>query len=352
MSNTKTSVALLRGLITEMITVAVEHPNSAELKLYELGDDEGDELEWYLDKYGRPSWESTEKFLKKGEKFVKATRKGAEPELSKLDPFYGMDLEKRSAAIKSINELISNLVPDDQAGKLKETILPWGAVGFDALRRVFIAEKRTGKEFPFFAAADKVRVGETIPFPTEPTKAVVDFLASQRTRIGTNDTGKGELLLALMTGGTPPSSKGVGDIVIDGQAWEVKDMRSTAAARVGDLHSGEFIEAVKRWLLDTRFGVKVDDYIATLRSTKTIPTKDLPTLNGILHSVMSKGLAGIILVGDGNFTVSPIENIEFSSLSKAGRVHFTVSKSKVVSASAAARREDEAQADRVESELP
>lgn len=351
MSNTKTSVALLRGLITEMITVAVEHPDSAELKLYELGDDDGDELEWYLDKYGRPSWESTEKFLARGEKFTKARRKGEEPSLSKLDPFYGMDLEKRASTIKSINDMINSLVPANQAQQLKDTILPWKGVGFDALRRIYIAEKRTKKDFPFFASAGNVAPGNVIAFPSDPTEAVIAFLADQKTRVGTNDTGKGELLLALMTGGVPPGPDGVGDIVIDGKAWEVKDLRTSKSARVGDAHSTKFLEEVEKWLAAKRPSVDPKDYINSFKSKAAWPTEDFPYLNGILHRVLAEGLSGIVVVEDKKFVVVPITHASFSGTNKQGRVHFNVASSPVKTIVDDDKKKDEADAEAAEAGL-
>jgi hypothetical protein len=134
--------------------------------------------------------------------------------------------------------------PHLDADRLFKVVEPWGQVGFDVLRRILVASRRTREPFPFFMYELNAETDTPIPVPNSPSKETVDFIIGANTRIGRSTTGKGELLLALLTGGIAGSP--VGDLEIAGQYFELKDVR-TGAIRAGDVTSVKFEAILKDW---------------------------------------------------------------------------------------------------------
>lgn len=227
---------LLRSLIQEAIKVKImkTYPDpsggSRERTIVDqtFEDDEAvdlEELRWFVDKYRHKpiDWDKP----KKGEK-------------KKLDV----------GSAKALNDVIQLLVDDPKKRSLLlEVIEPWGQVGFDALRRIYSASVQSADEpgstsdsrFPFFEYASDLVPGGLIPLPGLPTPSTEKFLMNSMTRIGRNPTGRGELLLSLLTGAV--AGRGAADLRLGDTDWEVKDSR-TGPTRLGDLASSQFEKSV------------------------------------------------------------------------------------------------------------
>lgn len=312
---------LLREYITEAIRVTIQQVNpSGEVvggysKQLDVSDDDADEVQWFLDKYGRAPIEYRKS----------SSGKQTQPDSQKKPRKISSDPSETSA-----REVISDLVDLDPSGsftvdELFEVIKPWKQAGFDALRRVQISSQRTGKSFPFFAYRN-VDVGSKVPFPSEPSPATTDFLLNTRVRIGRNDTGSGELLLALLTGGIAGGP--VGDLSIDGKNWEVKDARSTAAIRLGGVASDVFEKYIRGNFKSNMLprGGDVSILLADLTRKEFYRTLAPGPLKDLIDTATAKAagtdeLAGFILLTGEQFEFYPVTSVRFSDVAKDGRLH-------------------------------
>lgn len=304
----ESTVTLLRSLISEVLKVTLEpvdpvDPTKAGKPEVRVFDDEDDidELMYQLSRFDfRP--------LKYDEEMKKKKRKVLTPE-----------------SAKDIETIVSTLARAGESDKLMGVVRPWGQVGYDALLRILTSTLRHDKEFPFFESADEVAVGRKIPFPDKPTSRVVSEVLQMKARVGKSDTGKGELLFALMTGGTPPDDD-VGDLEIDGTHWEVKDVRQAPIIRLGGLHSRAFMDKVKTWA-DGPGRPGFDKVSKLIRSSKNVGDVVWPQMTAMLQEVLATTqpvLDGIVLVKDDHFQVLGTQVVVFNSVSTEGRVHFTV----------------------------
>lgn len=327
----ESTVALLRSLISEVLKVTLEpvdpanpnKPGTPEVRVFE-NEDDIDELMYQLGRFDfRP--------LKYDEEMKKKKRKVLTPESAK-------DLET----------IVYTLARKGENERLMDVIKPWGQVGYEALLKILTATLRHDKEFPFFESADDVAVGRTIPFPDKPTRKVIADVLQMKTRVGKSDTGKGELLFALMTGGVPPDED-VGDIVIGDSHWEVKDVRQAPIIRLGGVHSQAFMAAVEGWAKESK--TDVDKVKKLIRSAKNVGDVVWPQMTVLLQQVLSTTqptLDGIVLVKDAGFQVLGTQVAVFHSVSNEGRVHFTVDEAVADQQVAAAEKARQAAADAAE----
>jgi len=312
---------LLREYITEAIRVTIQQVDtSGEVvggysKQLDVSDDDADEVQWFLDKYGRSPIEYRKSST------GKQAQSDSQKKLRKTSP----DPSETSA-----REVISDLVALDPSGsftvdELFGVIKPWKQAGFDALRRVQISSQRTGKSFPFFAYRD-VDVGSKVPFPPDPSSATTDFLLNTRVRIGRNDTGSGELLLALLTGGVAGGP--VGDLTIGEKNWEVKDARSSGAIRLGGVAS----DAFKKYIRDNfnskmlPRGGDVSVLLSDLTRKEFYRTLDPGPLKDLIDAATAQAagadeLAGFVLLTGEQFEFYPVTSVRFSDVAKDGRLH-------------------------------
>lgn len=320
MSKQKTN--LLREYITEAIRVTIQQVDpSGEIvggysKQLEIGDDDADEVEWFLDKYGRAPINYRKDRSEKSTSSTSSGRKKKEPS---PDP-----------SELSAREVISRLTDFDPSGTLSAdelfaVIKPWGQDGFDALRRILITSERTNKSFPFFSYRNP-SVGDKIDLPDDPSRAVVDYLLKVRPRVGINATGTGEFLLALLTGGIAGGP--VGDLAISGQNWEVKDTGTGGPIRLGDTASGVFRKYIQANFKPSMTSMKydVDVLLADLQSKdyyESLPEGKIKELIDAATSeaVNAEGLAGFALLAGRQFEFYPSTSARFSYCAKNGRLH-------------------------------
>ena len=305
--------SLLRTLIREYLSVEVTrtdvngNPIGTVVKK-RIDPEAEDELVWFIDKYGRKPLD---------------TRYRKTKGMEKSEKVFTADSSQQ------VDAIVAALLPKDPgaADLLKRVIFPWGQVGFDVLRRILASTNRTGQAFPFFKAAGSATVGGTIPFPKTPSVETVQFVMDARTRIGKNDTGKGELLLALLTGGVAGGP--VGDLTIDGSAWEVKDARASSI-RLGDSASLAFDERVVEWFdgwsEKTEYGGSAVAFLDALSKKSFVaglPEEARSALDSAMHrAVEADGdLAGFVLVRPGGFEFYSNEDFAFDYRTKKRRVH-------------------------------
>jgi hypothetical protein len=197
---------------------------------------------------------------------------------------------------RTIRQLAAQLVSNPQdVENLVEILLPWRAVGYEALDKLRLIKERRMKTFPFFS------------YPTPTTKTTIplsvvdpymrEFLLNVNARIGSSITGKGEFLLSLLTGGISGGDEG--DININGQQWEVKDSRDGGDIRLGDVTSAKFVAELG--------GMNPDDM-----------TQE--ELDSVLKKSLGK-IAGFVILTQSGFEFREITNAKFSRLNKAKRVH-------------------------------
>ncbi|NBT35496.1 MAG: hypothetical protein EBT03_08150 [Betaproteobacteria bacterium] len=305
----ESTVRLLRSLVNEVLKLTIEPVDSTdtskaigkpEVRLIN-DDDDIDELMYQLNRFDFRALKYDDR---------------SDPELT-------------PESSKDLDTIVTALVGPQHVSKMHEVIAPWGQVGYDILQRVLVASIRTDKEFPFFLSYDDVTVGRTINFPTTPTAKVVHEITSAKSRIGKSDTGKGELLFALMTGATPPDND-VGDMVVNGAHWEIKDVRSSPIIRLGGLHSQAFMKEVMAWCKPA--GKDYEEVRKNIRSAKASDKSYWPALSVMLKRVLKETtppLAGIVVVepvegGQGRFRMLSTDVVDFYSTSKDDRVHFKV----------------------------
>lgn len=239
------SVRVLKQYINEVLRVTVQRVEAAEdgekektsyTKTFDISDDDSDELDWFLDNYGKPPINLKKKSQKDPvtgkRKYVKVYDETSELQISEvLD-----ELEEIAASQKK--SLDKNL--------LSSVIRPWGDKGFKALKYILTYTRRTGKTFPFFEYADQAAVGSSFNLASvDISDQLLNHLMNVTPKIGRNDTGQGEFVIALLTGGIAGATGLYGDIEIGSDNWEVKVPSSNGVVRLGDLSSGVFRRKLK-----------------------------------------------------------------------------------------------------------
>jgi hypothetical protein len=179
------------------------------------------------------------------------------------------------------------------------------------------ATTRTKKSFPFFEYKIQTPAPGSptfLPFPSDPSQAVVKFLLNTRTRIGSNVTGKGEFLLALMTNGIASASKTtIGDLKIDNKFWEVKDTRNSSI-RLGNTDSTKIIEKIK----DTLPHIILTD-LQSVVSMKLLSPDDILRLDEIVVETLSKLTGGFAAVKENGFVFYDVNDVKLKSIAKDNR---------------------------------
>lgn len=380
-----------RKILRETLEVTVvDKSNNTQLAKKELDDDDGDELLWFVDKYGRVpvAFKDESQVLSVGDVVVldKAGLQRVDKNLNKAPAelvdgtaptssmmiddsevwrveavekkgqkiflrvkndntpgtwlvrgtFFKKAVTKKEmvpAAAMQVKDIISKLTTDPgERDKMFEVVFPWGQVGVDGLRRIMVASRRAaldgkGRAFPFFDSAAMVAPGATIAFPTAPNPSVVDFLYNLRTRIKSNDTGKGEFLFCLLTAGIAGGE--VGDVNVDGKNWELKDS-GEGGARLGDLSSIAFKKKLRDALGsgDAKYAPfwEHEDLEAMLvqsTSVKSLKPEARALLDELVRdSVKAEGaLAGFVVIKGKSFVCHSIEEVVFQNVSSSGRVH-------------------------------
>lgn len=296
---------LLKQFIDEALRVTIQKVNDVGDVIggysKQLDGDEADELEWYVDKYGRDPISYRKK------------KTGEEPKASDVDP---SEINAR--------KLVSQLAPSGRESDLFDVIKPWGQVGFDALRRILVSVDNTGVAFPFFSVKN-VSAGSVIPFPTYPSSGLLDFLYDVRVRIGRNATGRGEFLLALLTGGIAGGD--VGDLQIGGKNWEVKDGQLGSPVRLGGVASREFDTVVAEQFTDSKDLTDLFNKLTSRSAYSTLPEKQRELVDAATKTAVSSGgLAGYILTSKSEFIVRSPGSAVFEVRAKNGRLHVTFPK--------------------------
>jgi hypothetical protein len=219
--------------------------------------------------------------------------------------------------ISNLASLATGLVPEGREEELASVMLPWDEEGRRAI--IWVKEKmrwashgideNAAKETKFLSK--KPQAGATIPFPED--TAIVNRLLTVQPNVG-KPTGKGEFLFALMTGGI---AGGEGDIQVDGQNWEVKDVRG-GPVRLGDKAGRFFRQAFlkdatvqeKKWKLeDLENGViKFND------------PEHRKIINNVLQQSLKdhSDLSGFVVVMKGAFYCLDKSKAIFSSFESAG----------------------------------
>lgn len=319
---------LLRSLISEVIKVTVqqfsdEDPSKpvGRLDPREYSDDDMEELMYQLNRLDfKPLQYEKQKRKKK-----KEGEEDVEVEKKRLTAGSARDVDSIISTLtaRKGGTTDPSVVAEQEAlsRRLHDVIEPWGQAGYEALLRVLTYTINTGKEFPFFSQKS-VSVGSSIAFPYKAaSQALVDALLDVKTRIGRNATGKGELLLTLMTGGMPP--KGPGDIAIAGQPWEMKDARGTNVVRLGGVVSQDFVKRATAWAsMPQNAGLLDPQTLAEIRSAKDMDPRLRSEMTLLIRAALeAQGLAGIILVRNGRFDVHSLAAAEFYSINNENRVH-------------------------------
>jgi len=295
-----TAELALRALISEVINVTIKRPSGGSYTA-KIDDEHEDEVIWLVDKYGH-------KIHSKG-------TKGAHAQLTAI---------AEALAALSNNPMAS---APSWTEDLVAAVEPWGREGFDALRRVKIVSERTGAAFPFLESPSPTH-GSTLELPKLPSPATVEFLKNVQPRIGRNDTGKGEFLLALMTGGI--AGTGPGDITIDGKNWEVKDEGAAGSpVRLGDDVSKRFVADIRSRFGGTlppgvsfeKFLAELDafDFVDELRESNPWAAS---VLDSALITAAAEGIDGYALLqAEGSFVFVAANRLRFYNITPSLRVH-------------------------------
>jgi len=239
------SVKVLKQYINEVLRVTVQRVETGEggekekasyTKSFDISDDDADELDWFLDNYGKPPLNMKKKSQKDPEtgktKYIKVYDDVSELQIAEV--------------IKELEDIAAKFEQPLDKGLLAQVIRPWGDQGFKALKYILVYSRRTGKAFPFFMLRDQAKAGGTFDLGTlSVSKNLLNHLLNVTPRIGKNDTGQEEFLIALLAGGIAGGTGLYGDVEIGTDNWEVKAPSSNGVVRLGDLSSGVFRKKLK-----------------------------------------------------------------------------------------------------------
>lgn len=264
-----------------------------------IDDDDQDELRHFLDRY---AYRPQPGLLKKNKR-------------KKVDD--GEQDKTRKATLGIIDKIM--LMTPGQSNFTRDSLLKvasqWGTEGIDALSKISISQGRTGKPFPFFGVSG-LPMGDTIKYPEDPTKRVVqDILNMSKPNLG-----RGEILLSFMTGADRASNNSGGDLSVNGDLWQVKDIRSDSSARLGDAATEPFLETLKVRTMNLSPQAKKIINGALSKVTTHIPPNLLTIVNDALRdSLETKRIVGFVLLTDAGFQFIPPSDVVFERLA-SGRI--------------------------------
>ena len=248
MSDDKRQLRLLRQMINETVKMRVlaqyvdvegkkEKAAGDVIEVFIDNPDDADELNFILNKYGRP----TPEFLPSRKAPIKTDPKRRLGARLKTQQVPGSKERVPTEANRQVFEVAHDLVGND-ASRLLDVIAPWGQSGWDAMRRIWkVSDRYPNNPFPFFSTTPVL--GASAEFPTAPSLRIVDEISNKRPPVGGLSTGRGELLFALMTGGIAGGDEG--DITIGSEVWEMKDITEKSIFRLGEKTSFRFLDYFK-----------------------------------------------------------------------------------------------------------
>jgi len=338
---------VLKNYINEILRVTVQRIDPSDEKKvsktytkdFDVHDDDADELDWFLDNYARPV--INYKIKKETDKIT--------GDKKKVRVYDGKSEDQISSLMNRLATIASQSGKSLDTRKLMNVMLPWGEEGYKAISLIATHTERTAVPFPFFQMKKSATIGSSIDFSRLPvSKRVLDYAYNVTPRIGKNDTGKGEFIIALLTGGIAGTEGLHGDLEIDGKDWEVKGPSDSGAIRLGDLPSSVFREKFSELYknnkdiapkISERSKVPFKSPESTLAACATRSGyndlrgpegKNFPEIfgkNGVLNKAVrltlkESGIEGLALVYPEGVRFVSTDDFEFyNSGGKSGRLH-------------------------------
>lgn len=302
-----------------------------------IDEDDGDEVSHLLNKYGKPvPTFSPPRYPKKGG----VTQKVQGRLKRTMVPGKGWQLSDENVqVIETCEQLFSHLNNPQQqkqnGERLVEVIEPWKLAGWDIIGRLHtINKKGTTQPFPFFQTTPVI--GGSVPFPTTPSKRVIDIIATTQPKVGGLQTGRGELLFALMTGGIAGDREG--DVNVAGKLWEVKDVPGNGVARLGGKASSSFLSYFTDANVKGTGAANAADFVKQLHKQLGVShlmnnQAAVDVINDALNEIFM-GIVGFVLVKGEIFEFVDKNDMELFVVASDNRVHVRQNPSKSASSSA------------------
>lgn len=288
---------LLRKLILEYIIDVEEKDDDGKTLLkttLKLNDDEYDDYKFYINKLRHSKW---------------VRRSDIKKSKTKTNPYQD-----------NISRVIEKCSSDpDVQEKLRLLVDDWHEDMYLILLYMSNMTIPGKNEFPFLQT--KLSLGNTYSFPALPSKKSVNFAYNTTSRVGRANVGKGEMLIALMTGGLPVREGVLGDLKIGNELWEVKDTTTGSSVRLG--------EPVSAFIINKLI---VNNVIGSAREMKSRTAllgsgqqKLIDAFNQEIVNALN-GLTGFVEINNGSIITHPIKDVTYESQSN-GRVNVKFKKS-------------------------